>query len=104
MDEAQEQQLILRFSLATFLESVRLFEEGIASAEEIDIAMRAGAGLPKGPLRWADEQGLDHVLKDLESLPASVGERFAPPQSLRDRVARGQLGVKSGIGYLTYAK
>ncbi len=104
MDEAQEQRLILRFSLATFLESVRLFEEDIASAEEIDIAMRAGAGLPKGPLRWADERGLDQVLQDLESLHASVGERFAPPASLRDRVARGQLGVKSGIGYLTYAQ
>ena len=104
MDEMQEQQLILRFSLATFLESVRLFEEGIASADEIDIAMRAGAGLPKGPLRWADERGLDQVLADLESLHASVGDRFTPPPSLQDRVARGQLGVKSGIGYLTYAK
>lgn len=102
MDEQLEQQLILRFSLATFLESVRLYEEGIASAEEIDIAMRAGAGLKTGPFNWADTRGLDQVLRDLEDLADTVGSRFAPPVSLRDRVERGQLGVKSGQGYLTY--
>ncbi len=102
MEEAVEQQLILRFSLATFLESVRLYEEGIASAEEIDIAMRAGAGLPVGPFQWADTQGLDRILADLESLAASVGPRFTPPHSLRERVERGQLGVKSGQGYLVH--
>lgn len=103
MDEALEQQLILRFSLATFLESVRLYEDGIASAEDIDIAMRAGAGLPQGPFHWADVRGLDVVLQDLEELASTVGTRFTAPQSLRERVGRGQLGVKTGQGYLTYA-
>ena len=102
MDQALEQQLILRFTLATFLEAVRLYEEGIASVEDIDIAMRAGAGLPQGPFYWADARGLDVVLNDLESLHASVGDGFAPPVSLRDRVARGQLGVKTGHGYLSH--
>ncbi len=102
MDQALERQLILRFTLATFLEAGRLYEEGIASVEDIDIAMRAGAGLPQGPFYWADARGLDVVLNDLESLHASVGDGFAPPVSLRDRVARGQLGVKTGRGYLSH--
>jgi len=102
MDEALEQQLILRFTLSTFLESVRLYEEGIASIDEIDIAMRAGAGLPEGPFHWADSRGLGRVMDDLNKLEPTVGERFTPPQSLRVRVQRGQLGVKTGHGYLNY--
>lgn len=102
MDQALEEQLILRFSLATFLEAVRLYEEEIASVEEIDIAMRAGAGLPQGPFHWADARGLDVVLADLERLGTSQGDRFDPPQSLRQRVSRGQLGAKTGQGYLSH--
>ncbi|NMP23628.1 3-hydroxyacyl-CoA dehydrogenase family protein [Sulfobacillus harzensis] len=102
MDEKLEQELILRFSLATFLESVRLVDEGIASPEDVDIAMRAGAGIKIGPLMWADSRGLDQVLKDLEGLAATVGPRFQPPDSLRRHVERGQLGVKTGQGYLVH--
>ncbi|PSR22611.1 MAG: 3-hydroxyacyl-CoA dehydrogenase [Sulfobacillus acidophilus] len=103
MDANVEQQLILRFSLATFLESVRLYEEGIASVEDIDIAMRAGAGLPQGPFQWADTRGLDVVLQDLEQLAKTLGPRFSPPQSLQDLVARGWVGKASGQGYLSHS-
>ncbi len=102
MEDHLEKQLILRFSLATFLESVRLYEEGIASVEDIDIAMRAGAGLPVGPFQWADARGLDVVLQDLQDLAQTVGRRFAPPNSLQDLVSRGWLGEKSGQGYLSH--
>lgn len=102
MNQDWEQDLILRFSLATFLESVRLVDEGIASPEDVDIAMRAGAGLKTGPLMWADSRGLDLVLKDLETLVATVGSRFEPPASLRERVEHGQLGVGTGQGYLVH--
>lgn len=102
MEESVEQELVLRFALATFLESVRLYEEEMSSIEDIDIAMRAGAGLPQGPFDWADQRGLDQVLLDLQELEQKRGERFAPPQSLIERVARGQLGVKSGQGYLSH--
>lgn len=102
MDDKLEQALLLRFSLATFLEGVRLVDEGIASPEDVDIAMRAGAGIKTGPLMWADSRGLDQVLKDLETLQSMVGSRFAPPASLHQRVSRGQLGVKTGRGYLVH--
>lgn len=103
MDEQLAQQLVLRFSLATFLEAVRLYDDGIASAEEIDIAMRAGAGIKMGPLAWADERGLDQVLDDLVQLEHAFGARFSPPRSLEQRVHQGQLGVKTGLGYLSHA-
>ena len=102
MEAALEDRLIARFSLATFMESVRLWEEGIASAEEIDIAMRAGAGLPQGPFHWADARGLDVVLEELTILAQEGLSRFTPPPSLRERVERGWLGMKSGQGYLSY--
>ncbi len=103
MDDLLEQELIDRFTLSTFMEAARLYEEGVASAQSIDIAMRAGAGLPLGPLAWADQVGLDVVSEKLSRLQATFGERFSPPQSLRDRIERGQLGVKSGAGYFMYA-
>lgn len=102
MDQAVELELIHRFTLSTFLEAVRLYEEGMASVDDIDIAMRAGAGLKEGPFHWADAQGLDVVLEQLTALQASVGDRFRPPASLRDRVGRGQLGAKIGQGYLSH--
>ena len=102
MEEALERQLIARFSLATFLESVRLYEEGIASVTDIDIAMRAGAGLPQGPFYWADARGLDVVLEELKTLAGDGDSFFMPPASLLDRVSRGQLGVKTGQGYLSH--
>lgn len=102
MEQSTEQQLVQRFTLATFLESVRLLDEGIASAEEIDIAMRAGAGLPEGPFHWADKRGLDVILDELAALEEAVGSRFRPPESLKNHVARGELGVKSGRGYLDH--
>ena len=102
MDDKLEQELLLRFSLATFLESVRLVDEGMASPEDVDIAMRAGAGIKTGPLMWADSRGLDQVMKDLETLQSTVGPRFSPPRSLYDKVSRGQLGVKTGRGYLVH--
>lgn len=103
MEDALERELILRFTLATFMEAARLYEEGIATPEDIDIAMRAGAGLKDGPFHWADARGLDRVLDDLNSLLTTAGARFSPPASLIERVHRGQVGVKSGRGYLAYA-
>lgn len=102
MEAEREQELIDRFTLATFMEAARLYEEGVASAQAIDIAMRAGAGLPAGPLAWADQTGLDVVYQKLADLEARFGARFAPPASLSARVEHGQLGIKSGAGYFNY--
>lgn len=104
MDSKSQTQLIQRFTLATFLEAVRLYDERITSAEEIDVAMRAGAGLKEGPFHWADARGLDVVLEELRVLQAQIGDRFTPPASLVDRVAKGQLGAKTRQGYLGWGE
>lgn len=104
MDPSQEEQLTQRFTLATFLEAARLVEEGIAAAEDIDVAMRAGAGFKEGPFHWADRQGLDRVLSQLTDLSREVGPRFLPPRSLIELVQRGRLGIKTGRGYLAYER
>lgn len=101
-DAAWTTELLSRFQLATFLEAVRLLDEGMATAADIDVAMRAGAGLKVGPFQWADKTGLDSILKQLEQMEVAFGERFAPPPSLREKVARGQLGLSRGQGYFRY--
>lgn len=65
--------------------------QGVASAADIDLAMRAGVNYPQGPLAWADAIGLSHVLKVLENLQTSYGEeRYRPSLLLRRRVAEGR--------------
>ena len=76
-----------------------MLEDGVASADAIDAAMALGYGHPMGPLRLTDLVGLDVRLGIAEYLQATLGDRFAPPQLLRDKVARGELGRKSGRGF-----
>src|SRR5690606_42024028 len=59
--------------------------QGVASAADIDLAMRAGVNYPRGPLAWADTIGLSHMLKVLENLQASYGEERYRPSLLLDR-------------------
>ncbi|MFI1044618.1 3-hydroxyacyl-CoA dehydrogenase family protein [Streptomyces griseoruber] len=88
-----------RLGLALGLEAIRMVEEGVADPEAIDTAMRLGYRHPLGPLRLTDMVGLDVRLAIAEHLHATLGERFAPPRLLRDKVARGELGRKSGQGF-----
>lgn len=91
-----------RLGLALGLEAIRMLEEGVASADDIDAAMVLGYKHPIGPLRLTDMVGLDVRLGIAEYLHAQLGERFAPPQLLRDKVAAGELGRKSGQGFFTW--
>lgn len=91
-----------RLGVTLGLEAIRMLEEGVASAESIDDAMALGYRHPMGPLRLTDLVGLDVRLAIAEYLHATLGERFAPPQLLRDKVARGELGRKSGKGFYTW--
>ncbi|AJE44235.1 3-hydroxyacyl-CoA dehydrogenase family protein [Streptomyces nodosus] len=91
-----------RLGLALGLEAIRMVEDGVAEPEAIDDAMRLGYKHPMGPLRLTDLVGLDVRLAIAEYLHATLGERFAPPQLLRDKVARGELGRKSGQGFYTW--
>ena len=84
-------------------EAARSLEEGVASAEEIDIALRLGVNYPQGPLRWADQIGLDDVLAVLEGLQRETGDdRYRPAAQLRNLVIAGFLGESSGRGFYTY--
>ncbi|MCX2749581.1 3-hydroxyacyl-CoA dehydrogenase family protein [Arthrobacter sp. MI7-26] len=92
-----------RLGVAIALEAMRMVEEGVASAEDIDNAMVLGYKHPTGPLRTTDIVGLDVRLSIAEYLHETLGERFAPPQILRDKVARGELGRKSGKGFFDWS-
>ncbi|MGW8764299.1 3-hydroxyacyl-CoA dehydrogenase family protein [Streptomyces sp. NPDC055815] len=88
-----------RLGVALGLEAIRMVEEGVAEPEAIDDAMQLGYKHPMGPLRLTDLVGLDVRLAIAEYLHATLGERFAPPQLLREKVARGELGRKTGQGF-----
>lgn len=88
-----------RLGVAVGLEAIRMVEEGVASAEDIDTGMELGYRWPMGPLKLTDVVGLDVRLAIAEHLAEELGGRFAPPQLLRDKVARGELGRKSGQGF-----
>ena len=92
-----------RLGVAIALEAMRMVQEGVASAEDIDNAMVLGYKHPTGPLRTTDIVGLDVRLGIAEYLAETLGDRFAPPQILRDMVARGELGRKSGQGFFHWA-
>jgi len=84
-------------------EAARSLEEGVASAEEIDLAMRLGVNYPQGPLRWADQIGLDEVLAVLEGLREETGDdRYRPAPLLKKFVSAGFLGQSSGRGFYRY--
>jgi len=91
-----------RLGLALGLEAIRMVEEGVAEPEAIDDAMSLGYKHPMGPLRLTDLVGLDVRLAIAEYLHSTLGERFAPPQLLREKVARGELGRKTGQGFYTW--
>ncbi|HEV7238886.1 MAG TPA: 3-hydroxyacyl-CoA dehydrogenase family protein [Thermoanaerobaculia bacterium] len=88
-----------RLGVVIGLEAIRMLEEGVASAEDIDRAMELGYNHPMGPLRLTDLVGLDVRLGIAEYLAANLDPRFEPPQLLRDMVRDGKLGKKSGQGF-----
>ncbi|HRZ09973.1 MAG TPA: 3-hydroxyacyl-CoA dehydrogenase family protein, partial [Gemmatimonadales bacterium] len=86
-----------RLGIALGLEAMRMLEEGVASAADIDRAMELGYNHPMGPLKLTDLVGLDVRLRIADYLHLALGaERFAPPAILRRLVAEGKLGKKSG--------
>jgi 3-hydroxybutyryl-CoA dehydrogenase len=93
-----------RLGVAIGLEAIRMLEEGVATAENIDTAMTLGYGFPMGPLRLTDLVGLDVRLGIARYLEQELGQRFAPPQLLVDMVALGQIGRKSGRGFYEWSE
>jgi 3-hydroxybutyryl-CoA dehydrogenase len=91
-----------RLGVAIGLEAIRMLEEGVASAEDIDRAMELGYNHPMGPLRLTDLVGLDVRFGIAEYLASTLGPRFEPPQLLRTMVAEGKLGRKTGQGFYSW--
>ena len=92
-----------RLGVAVGLEAIRMVEEDVASPEDIDTGMRLGYGWPMGPLRLTDLVGLDVRLSIASHLERELGPRFTPPELLRNKVARGELGRKTGRGFFDWS-
>lgn len=83
-------------------EAMNLLMEGVASAEDIDKAMKLGLNHPMGPLALADLVGLDTRLRNMEYLHKTLGEKYRPCPLLIKYVKAGRLGRKSGRGFYEY--
>lgn len=91
-----------RVLTALVLEAIRIYEEGVASAEDIDKAIELGLNHPMGPIKLADYIGLDVMAHISENMLAAYGERMRMPQSLVKLVEAERLGRKTGRGYYDY--
>lgn len=81
------------------------YQEGVASAEEIDEAMKLGANMPIGPLALCDLVGIDVLLMVVEYFYKEFGDpKFRPSLALKQKVRAGHYGVKSGKGFFDYTK
>ena len=93
-----------RLGLVLGLEAMRMLEQGVASAEDIDKAMELGYNHPMGPLKLTDLVGLDVRLAIADYLYRTLEEpQFEPPPILRDKVAKGELGKKTGKGFYRWS-
>ena len=88
-----------RLIVALALESARIVEEGIASAEDVNLACVKAFNHAMGPLDTIDFSGLDTTLRVADNMRSSYGERFLAPQNLRALVSAGHLGRKTGRGF-----
>jgi 3-hydroxybutyryl-CoA dehydrogenase len=97
--------IVNRVLMPFLAESMRAYEEGLATAEDIDTGAKVGLNHPMGPLELADFIGLDVCLHIMEVLHEGFDEpHFAPPDVLRDLVEAGHLGQKTGRGFYTYPR
>ncbi len=97
--------VVNRILIPMINEAIGIYNEGIASAEDIDTAMKLGCNHPMGPLALGDLIGLDVVLAIMEVLYTQFGDpKYRPNILLRQMVAAGKLGMKSGEGFFKYGK
>lgn len=91
-----------RISALVGNEAFHMLQEGVASAEDIDKAIRLGLNYPMGPLELGDLVGLDARLNNLNYLYETLGEKFRPAPLLKQYVKAGRLGRKTGKGVFDY--
>jgi len=95
----------VRIQAAVILESIRILEEGIASAEDIDTAVKLTLGLRlpiTGPLQIVDLGGMDTFYYAYDYLGKHLADRFIPPSQLKNNAEQGKLGIKTGEGFYSY--
>ena len=96
--------IVNRLLVPYMLDAIRAHEQGVGSIQDIDTGMMAGASHPMGPLTLADFVGLDTLAAIADVMAEAYGEeRFAAPQSLREKVDAGDFGRKSGRGFYDYS-
>ena len=91
-----------RLGVVLGLEAMKMVEEGVASPEDIDTAMKLGYGHPMGPLELTDLVGLDVRLAIAKYLEEIMGAAYKPPAILEDKVKAGHLGKKAGQGFYAW--
>ena len=97
--------IVNRILMPFLAESMRAYEEGLGTADDIDTGARVGLNHPMGPLQLADFIGLDVCLEVMRVLHEGFGqEHFRPPKVLEQLVAAGHLGQKTGQGFHSYPK
>jgi 3-hydroxybutyryl-CoA dehydrogenase len=97
--------LVNRILMPLLVEAIRTLEEGTGTAQDIDTGARVGLNHPMGPLELMDFIGLDVCLSVMEVLYRGLAQpQFEPPKLLRDLVAEGHLGQKTGRGFYTYPR
>ena len=97
--------IVNRILMPFLAESMRAYEEGLGTADDIDAGARIGLNHPMGPLELADFIGLDVCLGVMRVLEDGLGgEHFGPPNVLAEMVAAGHLGQKTGQGFYTYPR
>ncbi|WP_306489618.1 3-hydroxyacyl-CoA dehydrogenase family protein [Anaerococcus octavius] len=97
--------VVNRILVPMISEGIYALQEGLSTPEGIDTAMKLGANHPMGPLELADLIGLDIVLNIMDYLKDTIGsDKYAAPVLLRQKVAAGELGRKTGKGFYDYSK
>lgn len=93
-----------RLMAPILLEAIRCLQEGVASAEDIDKAMKLAYNHPIGPFEFLDLVGLDTMVKVLDEMSKTMGSQWLAPPLMRQLVAAGRLGRKTGKGFYDYSK
>lgn len=98
--------IVNRLLIPYMLEAARLVERGVATVEDVDVAMKLGAGHPMGPFTLSDSVGIDVLKLITDAWHAAEPENplFAPSKLINDKVAEGKLGRKTGEGFYKYTK
>jgi 3-hydroxybutyryl-CoA dehydrogenase len=94
--------VVTRVILPLLNEAMQVVQEGVASAEDVDLALRLAHEFRVGPLEYADRIGLDKVLGWMEHLHQELGDKYEPCLLLRELVEAGNLGCRTGRGFFAY--